>query len=312
MSAPSFGAAARILAERDPVIARLVAEAGPPRLSRPTESHFGTLVRAIVYQQLAGRAAAAIHGRLIASVGGNVLPEPLLALTDEQMRAVGLSRNKMASLRDLAAKVLDGTVVLSPRGLARESDDEIITRLSAVRGIGPWTAEMFLIFRLRRLDVWPVGDLGVRRGYGLAWQVPEPTARELTPLGEPFRPYRSVAAWYCWRAAELYAGAADSALTRLTGLARPGRAMMVGCRSSLWRRPPASYSNGPGTATGAAPRPPSSAATRRCSARPSSLWSAARAWPSTRIPGRRACISCPAGSGCRRASTPGTAGTATC
>src|SRR6185436_16819520 len=164
MSPLSFGAAARILAERDPVIARLVAEAGPPRLSRPTESHFATLVRAIVYQQLAGRAAAAIHGRL-------------LALTDEHMRAVGLSRNKMASLRDLAAKVLEGTVVLSPRGLARESDDEIITRLSAVRGIGPWTAEMFLIFQLRRLDVWPVGDLGVRRGYGLAWQVPEPTAR---------------------------------------------------------------------------------------------------------------------------------------
>jgi len=217
MSPPSFGAAARILAERDPVIARLVAEAGPPRLSRPTDSHFGALVRAIVYQQLAGRAAVAIHGRLIAALGGDaadVQPEPLLALTDEQMRAVGLSRNKMASLRDLAAKVLDGTVMLSPRGLARESDDDIVARLSAVRGIGPWTAEMFLIFQLRRLDVWPVGDLGVRRGYGLAWQVPEPTARELEPLGEPFRPYRSVAAWYCWRAAELYAGAADSALTR--------------------------------------------------------------------------------------------------
>ena len=120
----------------------------------------------------------------------------------------------MASLRDLAAKVLDGTVVLSPRGLSRESDDEIVTRLSAVRGIGPWTAEMFLFFQLRRLDVWPVGDLGVRHGYGLAWQVPTPTARELQPLGEAFRPYRSVAAWYCWRAAELYAGAADSALTR--------------------------------------------------------------------------------------------------
>ena len=88
-------------------------------------------------------------------------------------------------------------------------------RLSAVRGIGPWTSEMFLLFQLRRLDVWPVGDLGVRRGYGLAWQVPTPTARELKPLGEPFRPYRSVAAWYCWRAAELYADAAESALTRL-------------------------------------------------------------------------------------------------
>ncbi len=213
MGAPSFAAAARILAERDPVIARLVAEAGLPRLPRPTETHFETLVRAIVYQQLAGRAAAAIHGRLIKAVGGEMRPEPLLALSDEAMRAAGLSRNKMASLRDLAAKVLDGTVVLSPRGLARESDDEIVARLTTVRGIGPWTAEMFLLLQLRRLDVWPVGDLAVRRGYGLAWQIPEPTARELKPLGEAFRPYRSVAAWYCWRAAELYAGAAGSVLT---------------------------------------------------------------------------------------------------
>jgi DNA-3-methyladenine glycosylase II len=210
----SLAAAARILADRDPVIARLLAETGPPRLSRPVETPFAALVRAIVYQQLAGRAAAAIHGRLIAALGGDARPEPLIALSDEALRAAGLSRNKMASLRDLAAKVLDGTVVLSPRGLARESDDEISTRLTAVRGIGRWTAEMFLIFQLRRLDVWPVGDLGVRHGYGLAWQVPAPTARELQPLGDPFRPYRSVAAWYCWRAAELYAGAADSALTR--------------------------------------------------------------------------------------------------
>jgi DNA-3-methyladenine glycosylase II len=210
----THAAAARILAGRDPVIARLLAETGPPRLARPAETHFATLVRAIVYQQLAGRAAAAIHGRLIAALGGDVRPGPLIALSDEALRAAGLSRNKMASLRDLAAKVLDGTVVLSPRGLAREGDDEIVTRLSAVRGIGPWTAEMFLIFQLRRLDVWPVGDLGVRRGYGLAWRVPTPTARELRPLGEEFRPYRSVAAWYCWRAAELYAGAAESALTR--------------------------------------------------------------------------------------------------
>ncbi len=210
----THAAAARILAERDPVIARLLDQTGPPKLARPTETHFATLVRAIVYQQLAGRAAAAIHGRLIAAGDGDVRPETLITLSDEALRAVGLSRNKMASLRDLATKVLDGTVVLSPRGLAAESDDEIIARLSAVRGIGPWTAEMFLLFQLRRLDVWPVGDLGVRRGYGLAWQVPTPTARELQPLGEVFRPYRSVAAWYCWRAAELYAGAADSALTR--------------------------------------------------------------------------------------------------
>ena len=214
MRQPSFAAAARMLAERDPVIARLLAETGPPRLGRPDESHLGTLVRAIVYQQLAGKAAAAIHGRLIAAVGGDVRPETLIALSDEQLRAVGLSRAKVASLRDLAEKVLDGTVVLAPRRLARQGDDEIVARLSAVRGIGTWTAEMFLLFQLRRLDVWPVGDLGVRRGYGLAWQVPTPTARELRPLGEPFRPYRSVAAWYCWRAAELYAGAAASAVTR--------------------------------------------------------------------------------------------------
>jgi DNA-3-methyladenine glycosylase II len=117
-------------------------------------------------------------------------------------------------LRDLATKVLDGTVVLSPRGLSRESDDEVIAGLSTVRGIGPWTAEMFLMFQLRRLDVWPTGDLGVRRGYGLAWKIPMPSAKELQPLGDRYRPYRSVVAWYCWRAAELYAGAADSALTR--------------------------------------------------------------------------------------------------
>ena len=141
-------------------------------------------------------------------------PEGLIVLSDETLRSVGLSRAKVVSLRDLAAKVLDGTVVLSPRGLARESDEQIIARLSTVRGVGRWTAEMFLLFQLRRLDVWPVGDLGVRRGYGLAWQVPTPTARELQPLGDPYRPYRSVAAWYCWRAAELYAGAAESALTQ--------------------------------------------------------------------------------------------------
>ena len=107
-----------------------------------------------------------------------------------------------------------GTIVLSPRALSRQSDQEIIARLSTVRGIGEWTAQMFLLFQLRRLDVWPTGDLGVRRGYGLAWNVPMPTARSLEPLGDPYRPYRSVVAWYCWRAAELYARAATSALTR--------------------------------------------------------------------------------------------------
>ena len=210
----SHASAARELAARDPALKRLLDAVGPPRLRKPLDSNFAALVRSITYQQLAGPAAAAIHGRLVAALGDGVTPQGLLALTSEALRTAGLSSNKAASLRDLAAKVLDGTVVLDPRGLSDESDEAMIARLSTVRGIGRWTAEMFLIFQLRRLDVWPTGDLGVRRGYGLAWGVPMPTPRELEPLGEPFRPYRSVAAWYCWRANELYARAADSALTR--------------------------------------------------------------------------------------------------
>lgn len=202
---PSFAAGARTLADRDPVIARLVGLAGLPRVPRSPETPFAALVRAIVYQQLAGAAARAIHGRLLAALDDNPRPENLLTLDAAALRAVGLSSNKAASLQDLAAKALDGTVQLNPRGLARQSDDEVIARLSTVRGIGPWTAQMFLIFQLRRLDVWPTGDLGVRHGFGLAWDIPTPTARELEPLGDPFRPHRSVVAWYCWRAAELLA-----------------------------------------------------------------------------------------------------------
>ena len=213
-SARSFPAAAKILADRDPVLRRLVAEAGLPRLAPRAEGHLGALVRAVVYQQLAGAAATAIHGRLIAALDGEVTAERLLSLTGSQLRAAGLSRRKAETLQDLAAKVLDGTVVLDQRRLRALSDEEIAARLSTVRGIGQWTADMFLLFRLRRLDVWPTGDFGVRKGYGLAWGIPTPTAKELQPLGDPFRPYRSVLAWYCWRAAELFAGAGQSALTR--------------------------------------------------------------------------------------------------
>jgi len=209
----SHAAASAILAERDPVIAGLVEKVGPMRLRRPVDSHFAALVRSIVYQQLAGKAAAAIHGRLIAALDGQVTPSAVLALPAERLRAAGLSGNKAASVVDLATKVQDGTVILDPRGLARESDEEVTVRLSTVRGIGVWTAHMFLMFQLRRLDVWPTGDLGVRRGYGLAWGVPMPSPRQLADLGDAFRPYRSVAAWYCWRAVEVYAGAAESALT---------------------------------------------------------------------------------------------------
>ncbi len=212
--ASSYQAATDILSERDPVLRRLVGQAGPFQVDPPNETHFAALVRAILYQQLAGAAARAIHGRLIASLDGEVTPERLLSLPPETLRAVGLSANKAASMRDLATKVLDGSVLLDPAGLRGQGDDEVVAMLSGVRGIGTWTAQMFLMFQLLRLDVWPTGDLGVRKGFGLAWGMPTPTPKQLEALGEPYRPYRTVVAWYCWRAAELFGGAAESALTR--------------------------------------------------------------------------------------------------
>jgi DNA-3-methyladenine glycosylase II len=209
----SHSQAARILAEKDPVIARLVAEAGLPTFAAPTETHFAALVRSITYQQLAGAAANAIHGRLVKTLDGDVSAEKVLTVPPELLRAAGLSGNKVASLLDLATKVEEGTVVLESRRLARESDEEVVARLTTVRGIGKWSAEIFLMFQLRRLDVWPTGDLGVRKGFGLAWGVPTPTPKELEALGEPFHPYRTVVAWYCWRATQLYAGAARTAVT---------------------------------------------------------------------------------------------------
>jgi len=209
----TLSGAARTLAERDRVVAGLVDAYGLPRLSRPDDTHFAALVESIVFQQLAGAAASTIHGRLVAALGGTVTPEAVLATDPEDLRGAGLSGNKAASVTDLAAKVVDGTVVLDPRGLAREGDDEVVERLTTVRGIGRWTAEMFLLFQLQRLDVWPTGDLGVRRGFGVAWAMPMPSAQELEPLGDAFRPYRSVVAWYCWRAAE-QPGQAATPVTR--------------------------------------------------------------------------------------------------
>jgi len=199
-------------ADRDPVLADLVALAGPITYRpRDPDGHFGALVRAITFQQLAGAAASAIHRRVRASVSGDLTPEALVAVPDETLRAAGLSGAKLASIRDLSAKVLDGTVVLNRS--SRLTDDDIVARLSTVRGIGRWTAEMYLMFELRRLDVWPVDDLGVRQGYGLAWRLdPPPTAKELVPLGERFRPYRSVVARYCWEAVALLRGGTDPRL----------------------------------------------------------------------------------------------------
>jgi len=195
----TLSAAAAEVARRDRVMARLMQRTGPFRLPRPTTGHFAALAESILYQQLAGAAAAAIHGRFIALFDGDLSPEAVLALRPKRLRAVGLSGNKAASIRDLAAKVSDGTVPLERIG--RLSDEEIITRLCVVRGIGRWTAEMFLIFQLRRLDVWPVGDYGVRQGYALAYGLRAlPTPRELQAEGERFRPFRTIAAWYCWQA----------------------------------------------------------------------------------------------------------------
>jgi DNA-3-methyladenine glycosylase II len=195
--------AADELAQRDPVVARLRACYGVPRLGHrtPPGDRFATLVRSIAYQQLAGRAAAAIHGRLVTLLDGQVTAERVLATPNEDLLACGLSRAKVAAIIDLAHHVTSEQVNLAAMG--RLPDDEVVAELVKVRGIGRWTAEMFLIASLGRLDVWPVDDLGVRIGYRRAWQLPEtPTARELGPLGDGFRPWRTVVAWYCWRSAE--------------------------------------------------------------------------------------------------------------
>src|SRR5262245_31749552 len=203
MAATSLRAAIDEVAARDPVLRQLVARVGPIR-HRPCDPDgpFGALVRAIVFQQLAGRAAQAIYGRVRTAVGESLTPETLSAVSDAALRSAGLSANKLASLRDLSDKVLDGSVVLTRT--SRRSDDELIARLVTVRGIGRWTAELYLMFQLRRIDVWPVDDLGVRQGYGLVWGLdPAPTAKQLEPLGDRFRPYRSIVARYCWAAVPL-------------------------------------------------------------------------------------------------------------
>jgi 3-methyladenine DNA glycosylase/8-oxoguanine DNA glycosylase len=202
MARVSVKAATADLVARDPVMASLFERTGPPVIRRRGRDHFAALARSIAYQQLAGKAAAAIHGRFEALFDGSPTPEAVLATPEETLRATGLSRAKTASILDLADKVASGEVPLER--IARLSDDEVVERLTVVRGIGPWTAEMFLIFQLGRLDIWPVDDFGVRAGYAVAYGLPEPPPpKELVGLGEPFRPYRSIAAWYCWRAIEL-------------------------------------------------------------------------------------------------------------
>ncbi len=199
-SAPSWaGKALELLRRSDPVLARIIAQVGPLEMAHRRE-RFQSLVRAIIFQQLAGRAALAIYQRFVRIIGGGRFPTPaqVLAASDEDMRRAGLSRGKMAYIRDLAGHVRDGQ--LNFRRFARMDDEEIIAELVRVRGIGRWTAEMFLMFNLRRPDVLPVDDLGFRNAVAKAYGLGQPpTAKELKSIGERWRPYRSAAVWYFWQ-----------------------------------------------------------------------------------------------------------------
>jgi DNA-3-methyladenine glycosylase II len=191
------------LSSADPALGAIIDGYGPCTLARRRTpgGAFAALARSICYQQLAGAAANAIHGRFAALYGGRPTPGAVAATLDEDLKAVGLSAAKVASIKDLAAKALDGTVRL--HGWSGLSDDDIVERLTRVRGIGPWTAQMFLMFELNRPDVWPTGDLGIRAGYARIHGLPAPpSASELEALGDVYRPYRTIAAWYCWRAVD--------------------------------------------------------------------------------------------------------------
>lgn len=202
------------LSQADPRLGALIERAGPFKLQvKSSHSPFEALLEAILYQQLHANAARAILGRLLALFGDiHPQPEQLLATPDEALRAAGLSRGKLLSLRDLAAKTLEGTVPTLAK-IRRMPDQEIIERLSAVRGIGTWTAEMLLIFRLGRPDIFPVTDYGIRKGYLLTFGKPRagrPITLKMLPKPEPmerrakrWKPWRSVASWYLWRACEL-------------------------------------------------------------------------------------------------------------
>ena len=184
---------------RDPAFGPYVRAAGTIRRPTAAEDPFYYLCRAIVYQQLAGKAAQTIHGRFVAALKKDVSPAKVLRVRETTLRGAGLSRGKVAAVRDLASKVRSGEVEL--HDLELQDDDEVMRRLTLVKGIGPWTAHMFLMFHLLRPDVWPVGDLGVRQGLArILGLEDEPTQKEMEPLGDAYRPWRSAAAWYCWRA----------------------------------------------------------------------------------------------------------------
>ena len=196
--------AVRHLKRADPVLASIIERVGPSRFARPTTgSHLDALVRSIVSQQLSTSAAATIHSRLITLVGvPEPRPEHWLALNDPELRAAGLSRQKIAYIRDLARHVQDGALPMAK--LHEMEDDAVIEALTQVKGIGVWTAQMFLMFRLGRPDILPVLDLGIRNALRRAYRLrKEPTVKRMTAIAKPWVPYRSVASWYLWQSLEL-------------------------------------------------------------------------------------------------------------
>jgi len=201
MTEQEFQRARRTLMRRDPRLGALIKKVGRCRLpDARTREPFAALVRAILSQQLSGKAADTIHGRVALLVGGaeGITPSRMLAVEPTALRAAGVSRPKISYLRDLAARVDEGRLDLA--ALEWQPDEEVIAAITAVKGLGRWSAEMFLMFRLNRPDVFPVGDLGIIKGvqklFGMRRR---PAPRTMERLAEPWRPFRSVAAWYLWR-----------------------------------------------------------------------------------------------------------------
>lgn len=206
MSVPVRRALAH-LRQADPVMAQVIARIGPCRVSVDTDgTHFGAVARSIIYQQLSGKAAATIHGRVLALYGdAQPTPRQLLATDDAALRAAGLSGQKTRYLKDLAARASERRFGMER--LHELDDDAIIERLTAVKGVGRWTAQMFLMFRLGRPDVLPDLDLGIQKGIQRAYGLRRlPTPKQVLRRGAPWAPYRTIASWYLWRMADLTAG----------------------------------------------------------------------------------------------------------
>lgn len=197
------------LLRADKVLARIIKKVGPcPLAPRRGVPPYQALVKSVTYQQLNGTAAETIFRRLLALFPGKKFPAPedILAASDEKLRSAGLSRAKTVAIKDIAAKTLEG-VVLPRRAIAKMSDAEIIERLTTIRGVGPWTVEMLLIFTLGRPDVLPATDYGVRSGFARVYGLKElPSPKELLAHGERWKPHRSIAAWYLWRALDTSTG----------------------------------------------------------------------------------------------------------